>query len=217
MIARAGAAPPAQAPLVLKNVMADLMREDMAEHEALQRIARPGQDTVLAKVCARVTEYCSLLLRQRVWKAPRRYWLVVEANATRSDERSKEKPPIGGRGWDQLYGFESVVDLLTEGRKRAADVRRRDRMMAPWTCTPYADHRKRRPSRSTNLTWVTSKAVSHSRMMTSPLWNPTRACGRRRLPLLQPSRDHPAAVRPIAEGDPPDRQALHRRFGRLSG
>lgn len=44
MIARAGAAPPAQAPLVLKNVMADLMREDMAEHEALQRIARPGQD-----------------------------------------------------------------------------------------------------------------------------------------------------------------------------
>jgi hypothetical protein len=35
MIARACAAFPAQTPLVLQDVMADLMRQDMAEHEAL--------------------------------------------------------------------------------------------------------------------------------------------------------------------------------------
>lgn len=71
---------------MLKHVMAELVGENMAEHETPQRIRRPRYDAVLAQFCSGSLKFCSLVLRQGVWKPPRRHRLVVQSYLTRPNE-----------------------------------------------------------------------------------------------------------------------------------
>jgi hypothetical protein len=76
----------AEAALVLKNVMADLMRKNMAQHEPPQRIGWPRDDTGLAQIRTGRLQLFSVVLRGCVRKPPRRQRLVVQAYMTGPDE-----------------------------------------------------------------------------------------------------------------------------------
>ena len=142
--------------------MAELMGEDVAENETLQRIGGPGDDTILAEVRAGLLEFSALVLRERVWKPPRRRRLVVQADVTGRDELAEEESASGGWRGDQFHRFESVVGLLAERRQGMTDVRRRGGMMSPGTWPACADDRKRSPTRGANATRITSAAVGHA-------------------------------------------------------
>jgi hypothetical protein len=86
MIARPCTAFSAESTLVLKHVMTKLVGENVTEHETPQRVRRPRYDAILAQFCSGFLKFCSLVLRQGVWKAPRRHRLVVQAYLTRPDE-----------------------------------------------------------------------------------------------------------------------------------
>jgi hypothetical protein len=86
MFARPCASFAAESALVLEHVMAKLVGENVTQHETPQRIRWPRDDTVLAQVRSGPLKFCSLVLREGVWKPPWRHRLVVQSYLTRPDE-----------------------------------------------------------------------------------------------------------------------------------
>jgi hypothetical protein len=90
----------AQATLVLQDMVSELVRQDVAEHEATKRVAWPGHDTFLGEIRARRQELRSLRTRQCKSKPPRRRRLVVEDDSPRPEQLCQGQPLAGVWGGD---------------------------------------------------------------------------------------------------------------------
>jgi hypothetical protein len=86
MLARPGASSAAESALVLDDVMAKLMGEDVTEHETPKRICWPSYEAVVADVRTCRPEFFLLVLRECISEPPRRDRLVVEPYVARPDE-----------------------------------------------------------------------------------------------------------------------------------
>jgi hypothetical protein len=92
MLARSRATPSTQATLVLNDVMAKLVQEDVVKHESSQRVVRPQDCAIVRDGCACPLKTLSLALREVRAKAPRGWRLIIENDITRRDETAERQP-----------------------------------------------------------------------------------------------------------------------------
>jgi hypothetical protein len=123
VLTRAGTALAAQATLVLEHVMSKLVRKDVPEHEAFQRIRRPADEAEVAEVRARSFKLGSLFLGQPRGEAPWRGRLVVEDDPAWSGKLTEDQPVPTRRRGRQLNDLQAVVDLLAEDLQGVANIR----------------------------------------------------------------------------------------------
>ena len=74
---------------MLKHVMAELVGQYMAQHEALQGVGRPHDDAFLVEFGTGVHESATFARGEAEAESPWRVWLVVEEDLTRPDESAE--------------------------------------------------------------------------------------------------------------------------------
>lgn len=161
MLTRASSSLATQSTLVLEHVMPELVREDVAKHEAPEGIARPRHDPFLAQIRARKLEHFPIPGRGCTAKSPRWLRLVVERDPSRPHEASEDQSFVRvGRG-DQINRSETVVRILTEDLQRLANVGWRRWVVSPRRRATSTDRREPRPPRGSETPRIASNASGH--------------------------------------------------------
>jgi hypothetical protein len=150
-----------QSTLVLKQVMAELVCQHVAEHESPERVVWPHDDPCLIEFRACVDEAGALEGRQSESEPPGRGDLVVHLDSAWRHEPPEEQPiRLGGR-LNQFDALDPVVVLLAEDIERTTNFGGRRRMMTTGGRPPSAHEREVRATRSTNPARVTAEAAGH--------------------------------------------------------
>ena len=136
----------AQPALVLKDVVAELVRENVRDHESSQACAGPRHDaiTIGDRTCGAQTR--PLLRREIEPQPPRRQRLVVKDDSARLDQSTQRECLEDRWGRNEINGRHPVVRLLAEASERVSDLGGGCWMVTAGARRSRTDDRKRRPS-----------------------------------------------------------------------
>ena len=147
MVARPGAPDERLAALVLENVVADLVEEDVTKKELPERRAWPvnGGPAGLRLLDARagLPEPCSLITGETAGQEPGRGWLVVQLNLARADQAPELQSGDGSPPAGERDGFEAVARLFSEEAQELDDIGPGNGMGKPSPGPPDHDPGKR--------------------------------------------------------------------------
>jgi hypothetical protein len=128
MLARSRSSLASQSPFVLEDVMAELMRKHVTQHEASQHVAMPGNDAVV-DLRSGPSKAFSVLRRYSDAKPPRMSRLLIQDNVPGSDKATECEVSVGRRRGGELDEADAVIRGGSKKRERTTHVGRRRRMV----------------------------------------------------------------------------------------